>query len=322
VSDQKKTKQQLIDELSRLRQENEQLWATNTELNQTLEEMKAHQQYLSAQLIKRTTDLVEINKDLQQAIFKRQHVEETLHKNIAELQARNEELDAFSYTVAHDLQNPIGIITGMAEILNEDLGQLSLESLHRYFQAIVRSGRKANTIVEELLLLAQLRRQDVEKTPLDMAAIIAEVQIRLDHIISDYAAQVILPETWPVALGYAPWVEEVWTNYFTNAIKYGGTPPRLQLGATPVQVPGFIRFWVRDNGPGLSAPEREKLFTPFTQLNQYQLKGYGLGLSIVKRIIKKLGGQAGVESRTDAPDQGSTFYFCLPAAAIETQHSD
>jgi signal transduction histidine kinase len=135
VSDQKKTKQQLIDELSRLRQENEQLWATNTELNQTLEEMKAHQQYLSAQLIKRTTDLVEINKDLQQAIFKRQHVEETLHKNIAELQARNEELDAFSYTVAHDLQNPIGIITGMAEILNEDLGQLCPGARDRAYSA-------------------------------------------------------------------------------------------------------------------------------------------------------------------------------------------
>ncbi len=120
--------------------------------------------------------------------------------------------------------------------------------------------------------------------------------------------EISLPDTWPVALGYAPWIEEVWANYMSNAIKYGGQPPRLELGATR-QVDDMIRFWVRDNGPGLTPEDQEALFTPFTRLDQVRATGHGLGLSIARRIVENLDGQVGVESE---PDQGSLFYFTLP----------
>jgi signal transduction histidine kinase len=112
------------------------------------------------------------------------------------------------------------------------------------------------------------------------------------------------------ALGYAGWVEEVWVNYISNAIKYGNKPPRVELGATP-QPDGMIRFWVRDNGPGLSPEQQAKLFTPFTQLSPIRATGYGLGLSIVARIMDKLGGQVGVESEGIA-GRGSLFYLLRP----------
>ena len=115
---------------------------------------------------------------------------------------------------------------------------------------------------------------------------------------------------WPIASGYAPWIEEVWVNYVSNAIKYGGRPPHIELGATR-QANDTIRFWVRDNGGGLTLEEQSRLFTAFTRLHQARAKGHGLGLSIVKRIIEKLGGTVGVESEIGA---GSTFYFILPAA--------
>jgi signal transduction histidine kinase len=109
-------------------------------------------------------------------------------------------------------------------------------------------------------------------------------------------------------------VEEVWINYVSNGIKYGGRPPRVELGATP-QADGMIQFWVQDNGRGLTPDEQDQLFKPFSQLGggREGTQGYGLGLSIVRRIVEKLGGQVGVESQAVA-GQGSRFWFSLPAA--------
>jgi len=202
-------------------------------------------------------------------------------------------------------------------------------------RAIVWHGRKMSTIVDELLMLAEIRDKEIELAPLDMAAIVAEAQQRLAYMVEDPQAEIIVPAAWPVALGYAPWVEEVWVNYLSNAIKYGGRPPRVELGADhrvaqsaaclprsgkasqsggaeAGQGGGYVRFWVRDNGPGLTPEEQARLFTPFTRLDQSRARGHGLGLSIVRRIVERLGGQVGVESEVG---QGCLFSFTLPAAA-------
>lgn len=145
--------------------------------------------------------------------------------------------------------------------------------------------------------------------PLDMAHVVAEARSRLAHLIAEYQAEFVLPDEWPPALGRGAWIEEVWANYLSNAIKYGGRPPRVELGADQVDAEGLIRFWVRDNGPGLTAEEQATLFTPFQRLHQARAEGHGLGLSIVRRIVERLDGQVGVESK---PGQGSTFSFTLP----------
>jgi two-component system sensor histidine kinase/response regulator len=143
-----------------------------------------------------------------------------------------------------------------------------------------------------------------------MASIVLEAQKRLAYLIEERQAEVIVPDAsaWPAALGHAPWVEEVWVNYLSNALEYGGTPPRVELGAT-AQADGMVRFWVRDNGPGIPPEQQGRLFTPFTQLSQVRTEGHGLGLSIVQRIVEKLHGHVWVQS---APGQGSTFFFTMP----------
>ena len=236
---------------------------------------------------------------------------EALRRRTVELQIRNEELDTFSHTVAHDLKSPLGVMVGFAEALENYAAGLDDEQ-QRALQNIARSGRKMDNIIEELLLLAGVRKQQVKLQLLDMAALLAEAQRRLVDMISQYGAEIIVeqPDEWPLALGYAPWVEEVWVNYLSNAIQYGGRPPRIELGATE-QPDGLVRFWVRDNGPGLSPEEQARLFTPFTQLDQARARGHGLGLSIVRRILEKLGGRVGVES-DGVPGRGATFYFDLP----------
>lgn len=235
----------------------------------------------------------------------------------AELQARNEDLDAFAHTVAHDLQSPLGVLVGYAEILEQDYEVLPAEDLETYLHSIAQSGRKISNIIDSLLLLAGVRRQKVELRPLDMATIVAEAQQRLASLIREYRPEIILPNAWPEALGYGPWVEEIWVNYLSNAIKHGGNPPRVEVG-TQLQLDGMVRFWVRDNGPGLTSQEQSRLFTPFTRLEQVRTKGYGLGLSIVRRIVEKLGGQVGVESE-GVRGKGSVFSFTLPGVQNRQQ---
>jgi PAS domain S-box-containing protein len=244
-------------------------------------------------------------------ITERKRVEEVLRQSNAELEVRNQELDAFAHTVAHDLKNPIGLIVGYAETLIEDRSAMSDDERQLLLQVIARTGHKMNNIIEELLLLAQVRKTPVERMPLDMASIVAEALQRLADLVKRSQAEINLPASWPVALGYAPWIEEVWANYISNACKYGGHPLRIELGAT-VQEDGRVRFWVHDDGAGLTPEEQSRLFTPFTRLDQVRAKGQGLGLSIVRRIIEKMDGQVGVES-TGRPGHGSTFSFTLPA---------
>jgi signal transduction histidine kinase len=250
------------------------------------------------------------NIQLQQEIVQRQLAEQALEQQALELKTRNEELNAFARTVAHDLQAPVALITGYADLLQQHWLTMSPTDVQEFLQTITHAGLKLSNIISSLLLLARVRKGQVEINPLNMTRIVAEMQQRLPHLIKNYEAHLSVPAAWPVGLGYGPWVEEVWMNYVTNAIKYGGRPPQVELGATP-QEDGWIRFWVRDNGPGLSPEEQTRLFTEFTQLDRSRTDGNGLGLSIVKCIVEKLGGQVGVESRVG---QGSTFYFTLPGA--------
>ena len=299
AGDEEKTKAQLIDEMSFLRRQMAKLESLNVELSRA-------------------------NEQLRQKVGEGQQRIESLSQHVAELQTRTEALRSFAHTVAHNLKTPVSFMTSMAEALAANYGALAPDATQGHLEEITNSGYKASSIIEELLLLAESGPQDIYKTPLDMAEIAQDVRDRLRPMLDEYQADFITPATWPIALGYGPWVEEIWANYVSNAVKYGGDPPRLELGAT-LQADGFVRFWVKDNGPGLTPAEQAKLFAPFSRLNPGQphgkdrpTEGHGLGLSIARCIVKKLGGQAGVES-AGRPGQGCTFYFTLPACSNPTK---
>lgn len=225
------------------------------------------------------------------------------------LSEQNAELTAFAHTVAHDLKNPLGQVIGYSDLLEAEDVSFSVEQKKELLRFIQRAGRKMNTIIEELLLLASIRQEEVQVEPLSMFDIINEAVFRLSASIAERGAVLEVSEKWPFALGYLPWVEEVWVNYLSNALKYGGSPPHITLGATERE-DGMIAFWVSDNGAGLSEEQKKQLFKPFTRLDRDRATGHGLGLSIVHRIVTKLGGQVYVESELG---HGSTFGFTLPA---------
>lgn len=227
----------------------------------------------------------------------------------AALKAQNAELDAFAHTVAHDLKAPLTYLIGNAELLQLIPDLRSPPHLDAQLAEMLAVSQKMNTIVDALLMLSSVRsRVQVQTAILDMQAIVIESLRRLQPQIRESGAEVTLPEAWPAAMGYAPWVEEIWVNYLSNALKYGGRPPQVQLGAE--ELDGFIRFWVQDNGQGLAPEQQARLFTPFTRLQDANIHGHGLGLSITQRIASQLGGEVGVESDT----HGSRFFFTLPRA--------
>lgn len=248
--------------------------------------------------------------------------EEQLRRYASDLETQNEELAAFAHTVAHDLRSPLAGVMGYADLLELALGDglrstdtppKSMEYVH-YLKA---SSAKMNNIIDELLLLASVREVDeVDVRGLDMARIVREARTRLDYLITEHHAEVHIPAAWPQALGYGPWIEEVWVNYLSNAVKYGGRPdegipPDIHLGFDAETGNGHIRYWVQDNGSGLTPVQMGQLFTPFERLRNVRAEGHGLGLSIVRRILEKLGGKVGVTSELGI---GSRFYFELPRA--------
>ncbi|MCA9984768.1 MAG: hybrid sensor histidine kinase/response regulator [Anaerolineales bacterium] len=237
---------------------------------------------------------------------------ETLQRKTRDLAQRNEELDAFAHTLAHQFKGLIGHVVGYSDYAMIHYDDKMEEELADILRTIRQSGHKMHHVVRELLTLAKVRNNEIEQRTLNMNEIIAEAMGRLSFQIESRRAEIIVPTQWPAALGQAAWIEEVWLNYISNGLKYGGLPPHLELGAD-VQSDHLIRFWVRDNGPGISLDAQVNIFKAKDRANELAVRGDGLGLSIVQRIVEKCGGRTGVISQLGS---GSTFWFTLPQASI------
>jgi signal transduction histidine kinase len=224
------------------------------------------------------------------------------------LKSRNEALDAFAHTLAHDIKNSVAIINGFSMYIDESLDIISDDEIRESLQLIVKTGNKVNHIIQSLLLFSSIGRENVPFAPVMMGLVVNSALDRLKNQIKEKNARLIVPVDFPVAIGYEGWIEEIWFNYIANAIKYGGNPPVIEIGAT-ISDNDYIAFWVKDNGRGISPEVQNSIFEVY-QSRKDKTKGYGLGLSIVKRIVEKLHGRVGVKNN---PDGGSTFSFSLPS---------
>ena len=237
-----------------------------------------------------------------------QHSNMQLREHITALEARNKELEDYAHTVAHDLKEPLTALILTADLI-KDVRELTAEELSEWLLEIKSTAYEMRSIIKNLLLFAEVSKVEAPSGSVNMAQLVANVKARLSHMINEMQAQLIVPEVWPDAFGYGPWIEEVWANFLSNALKYGGRPPRVELGVS-AGLDGMLRFWTRDNGPGIPPEARTGLFTRSNQISRLNTMGNGLGLSIVGNIVEKLGGQVGVESEVG---KGSLFFFTLPA---------
>jgi len=248
--------------------------------------------------------------------------EEELIRSVATQLEKKElvdELEAFAHSVAHDLKNPLCTLKGRIGLASM---MLDLKDETRTRNHLIEAGKSAdrlNRIVDELLILAGIRGQVIIPLSLDMTAMVQEAVTDLESFLQPHPVQVQQPDTWPEAVGHAPWIVQVWANFISNALKYGGPEPRISLGGETCPDGLTARFWVQDCGPGLAEADQRKMFVPFTRISTVRAKGHGLGLSIVRRIVEKLGGQVGVVS---TPGAGARFWFELPTTVSAPPRED
>jgi signal transduction histidine kinase len=227
----------------------------------------------------------------------------------AELAAANKELDAFSYSVSHDLRAPLRAVDGYARMLEEDHGE-RLDDEGRRMLARVRSGSlQMNRLIEDLLEFSRVGRADLRRLEVDMAALAREAAAlppEAAHV------RVEIGEV-PAASGDRVLLGQVWTNLLSNALKYSGKrkDARVEVGARAEAAENV--YWVRDNGVGFDPRYAARLFGVFQRLHRAEeFPGTGVGLAIVQRVVTRHGGRVWAES---ALGEGACFYFSLPREA-------
>jgi signal transduction histidine kinase len=264
---------------------------------------------IEVELAKHQVNLEGLVKERTEELVNKTHL---LELQSVELEAQNRELDAYAHSVAHDLKTPLTTIVGMSGLLNSGAISLAPEQIKESSAVINRTAKKMSAIIDALLLLASVRRtDDINPSIINTKELAEEACQRLKQVAAQHNAKIDFVGEWQHAMGYSQWVEEVWVNYISNAIKYGGAPPHIHLGCTKLDG-NLIKYWVRDHGVGISITRRPELFIQFSRLDPRSSEGHGLGLSIVKRIIHRLHGDVGYE---EAYGDGSIFWFTLPAVS-------
>jgi PAS domain S-box-containing protein len=257
-------------------------------------------------------------------VTERKHAEERIRVLNAELEGRVlertrsleevvRELEAFSYTVAHDLRAPLRAMKGFAELVLEDAGDRLGPEERDYLTRITAAADRMDALVQGLLAYSRLSRDTFVPEAIDLAGILRDVQDQFDMELRDAGAELVVEPGSLQVLGHSASLRQVIANLVSNAAKFvaPGHPPRIRIVSE--ERGDRVRVWVEDNGIGVAPADRTRIFKVFEKLHDPETyPGTGIGLAIVKRAVEKMGGEVGVESR---PPQGSRFWVELPRLA-------
>ncbi|MBC8265105.1 MAG: PAS domain S-box protein, partial [Anaerolineales bacterium] len=241
-------------------------------------------------------------------ITERKRAEEERRRLLANLEARNRELESFVYSVSHDLRAPLVSLDGFSHLLYKDFyDQLGDQGQH-YLDRIQANVSHMNALISELLELARIGQVVGPTEEIDVAVLLREIQKELAIKLEEAGVELVVQEPLPTVHANRTRIRQVFTNLIENAIKFRSQerPLRIEVGCQ--QEGGFYRFHVADNGIGIAPQYHELIFAPFRRLDP-QTEGVGMGLALVKKIVEHHGGRVWVESEEGS---GATFYFTLP----------
>jgi len=234
-----------------------------------------------------------------------------------ELERANQDLDAYARAVAHDIRSPIGVINGYLSMITEKISRKSLdiESIKKHITMVQSSSQRIESIVDGLLQLAIMRK--------DESLILEEVNIEeiMEDVISQYQKsiderkiEIVKGDYWPFVLGQDRMLYQIFSNFLSNSLKYGGLQPKIFIGCNN-EDENFCRITFEDSGPGITDEMKEKVFDEFVRTSPEKADGIGIGLSIVKRLTNAMGGECGVE---DSSLGGASFWVTLEIARVKT----
>jgi len=247
----------------------------------------------------------------------KRHADE-LEIRVQEREQSNAELEAFAYSVSHDLRAPLRAIVGFAEALQEDCAKDLDQQGREYLEEIIKAAARMNTLVQDLLEYGRVSRVNLQLAPVNLKAAVANAMRQLGN---DYTGSIDLqvsPDLWVLAHEQA--LAQVTFNLLSNAVKFHKkeVSPEVHLSAAAHN--GSVRMSVIDKGIGIAPQHRERIWQVFERLHDRETyPGTGIGLAIVKRAIARMGGACGVESEVG---KGSTFWIELPQADPEKEKVD
>jgi PAS domain S-box-containing protein len=260
------------------------------------------------------TDVTDRKKAERELEMLNAELEQRVQTRTAQLQASNQELEAFAYSVSHDLRGPLRAIDGFSRILQEEYSGVLGDEGNRLLN-VVRSGTKQmDNLISDLLALSRVTRTGMSMARIDMGQLVSSVYDDLVSHETGNPSTLTLQEL-PDATGDFTLLRQVWTNLLANALKF--TRPRVER---KIEVGGYagkgeIVYSVKDNGVGFNPAYVHKLFGVFQRLHKAEeFEGTGVGLAIVQRIVQRHGGRVWAEGDVD---HGATFYFALPASSSE-----
>src|SRR6266851_4126978 len=263
----------------------------------------------------RPVAILETSNDITQRKRRQKEIENLnleLAKRSTEIEAINKELEAFAYSVSHDLRAPLRHIAGFTELLHKKVSAVVDEKSNRYIAMILDSAKRMGNLIDDLLAFSRIGRAETKKTEVDLEQLVEEVvaEIEQDTKSRDIAWKI---GALPVCYGDRSMLRLVVVNLVSNAVKFTRMrrPAQIEIGCVD-RNKKEVEVFVRDNGAGFEMQYVNKLFGVFERLHPpEQLEGTGIGLATVQRIIHRHGGKVRGEGSVD---QGATFYFSLPKA--------
>ena len=226
----------------------------------------------------------------------------------------NADLEAFNFSMAHDLQAPLRTIITLNQVVIEDYGDRLDDTAQDYLQRSITAASNLNTLIKELLVYSRMGCKEIELHKVDLADVVFQVIKDLESSIAEVEAEVDIEKCTGVVEGHQSILIQAIQNLITNAIKFvpANTPPKIRIWTEKRHK--WIRLWVEDNGIGISAQDLDKIFDIFIRLHgNKSYPGTGVGLAFVKRGIERLNGRVGVESEVG---RGSKFWIELPKADL------
>lgn len=239
-------------------------------------------------------------------------LENRVRERTAQLEAVNQDLEEFAYSVFHDLRAPLRTIQGYAHILLEDLNDSLNTDDREYLQRIAVNAEQLDTLIIDLLAYSRLRQADVDVESVDLSRVLTIVVAQLQQELQEQQAQVQIQEPLPFVQGNRLILIQVLTNLMSNAVKFIADGIQSQIMIWAELYENHVRLWIKDNGIGIAPANRQQIFRPFIRLHSAEeYPGTGIGLAIARQGIERMGGQIGVEFH---PGQGSQFWIQLPVA--------
>ncbi len=296
-----------------------ELFKKTDQIRRQAEDLRRAHDELETRVRQRTAELAIANETLQVEVAERKRAEEEIGKlnvdlerrvseRTAELLAANQDLETFTYSIAHDLRAPLRQIHGYAELLDEECSTVLPAEARQYLRRIQQRGQSMGQMVDDLLNLSGIAKQDFESQEVDLNAVVDEVitVLKLENLNRKIEWRV---DDLPPQHGSPGLLKQMFTNLLSNAVKYTRPRPQTVIEVGRTEVGGEGAFFVRDNGVGFNMEDVHKLFGVFQRLHRTDdFEGTGVGLALVERIVRKHGGRIWAEGKVD---QGAVFYFTL-----------